>query len=68
MLAYFFYILIKSIYSTVNALGDLYAVVKKLEDITVNQNVISVASGTNLIVQPSGTGIVDINSTQAIGG
>ena len=38
----------------------------KLEDVSVNQNVISVASGTNLILQPSGTGIVDVNSTQAL--
>ena len=38
----------------------------KLEDITVNQNIISAASGTNIVMQPSGTGIVDINTTQAI--
>ena len=38
----------------------------KLEDISVNQNVISVPTGTNLVLQPSGTGIVDINSTQAL--
>ena len=38
----------------------------KLEDLTVNQNIISASSGTNIVVEPSGTGIVDINSTQAI--
>ena len=38
----------------------------KFEDFTVDTNVISVPSGTNMILQPAGTGIVDINSTQAL--
>lgn len=38
----------------------------KLEDVSVNQNIISVPTGTNLVLQPSGTGVVDVNSTQAL--
>ncbi len=38
----------------------------KFEDFTVDTNTISVPSGTNMVLQPSGTGIVDINSTQAL--
>jgi len=38
----------------------------KLEDISVNQNIISAPDNTDIVIQPSGTGIVDINTTQAL--
>ena len=38
----------------------------KFEDFTVDSNVISTPTNTNFVLQPIGTGIVDINSTQAL--
>jgi hypothetical protein len=38
----------------------------KFEDFTIDSNVMSTPTNTNMILQPAGTGIVDINSTQAL--
>lgn len=38
----------------------------KIEDITVNQNVVSVPTNTNIELKLTGTGIVDVNSDKAI--
>lgn len=37
-----------------------------IEQVTVNENVISSNTNTDIVVQPNGTGIVDVNSTQSL--
>ena len=38
----------------------------KFEDFTIDGNTIYTPTNTNMVLQPAGTGIVDVNSTQAI--